>query len=222
MKKIEQFIRQHEMLMCFLAVIYNFFCLNRIKGRRALKLKKGGVFLYRSKFLNYGKNNTIIFEKGCRVYKSRIRIYGNNNSIFVNKDCVLKNVDIWISDGSVIEIGHNTHFTGNIHIACTEGKRIYIGERCLFSNQITLRTGDSHSILNKKGQRINHAEDIYIGAHVWVGQQVIILKGAKVEEESIIGTNALVTGKVFPKHSILAGIPAKVIKDGITWDHRLL
>lgn len=222
MKRIELFIRQHEMLMCFLAAIYNFFCLNRIKGRRSLVFNKRGSFLSRSKFLNYGENNTIIFGKGCRVYNSRITIYGNGNYIFVDKDCVLKNVDIWISDGSAIEIGHNTHFTGNIHIACIEGKKVYIGERCLFSNQITLRTGDSHSILNSAGERINNAENIYIGNHVWVGQQVIILKGAKIGEESVIGTNALVTGKVFPKESILAGIPAKVIKNKITWDHRLL
>lgn len=140
----------------------------------------------------------------------------------IENDCVLQNVDIWISDGSVIEIGHNTHFTGNIHIACIEGKKVHIGERCLFSNQITLRTGDSHSILDQNGHRINQAEDIWIGDHVWIGQQVTLLKGARIEKDCVIGTKALVTGKKFRSNVILAGIPAKVIKEDISWDHRLL
>lgn len=222
MRKIEQFIRRHEKIMFFVAILYNLVGFNKIKGRRTLNFKRGGVFLHRSQILNYGNNNTLCVGKGCRIYNSRIQFFGGNNSVVIDHDSVLKNVDIWISDGSVIEIGSHTHFTGDIHIACIEGKKVHIGERCLFSNQITFRTGDSHSILDKNGARINHAENIYIGNHVWIGQQVIVLKGAIIEDESVVGTNALVTGKKFKPNVILAGIPAKVIKENITWDHRLL
>lgn len=52
----------------------------------------------------------------------------------------MKNVDIWISDGGIIEVGHNTHFSGKTHMVCIEGKKVHIGERCLFSDTITFRT----------------------------------------------------------------------------------
>lgn len=222
MRKVEKFIRDHEEIMCFLAIIYNFFGLNKIKGRKTLKINQEGVFFRKTKILNYGKNNTLSLGKGCRIYNSKIQFFGNNNLVVIEHDCVLKDVDIWISDGSIIEVGHNTYFTGDIHIACIEGKKVHIGERCLFSNQITFRTGDSHSILNKEGQRINYADDIWVGDHVWVGQQVIVLKGASIGNESVIGTRALVTGKKFQQGAIIAGVPAKVIKEEINWDHRLL
>lgn len=164
----------------------------------------------------------MIIGEGCRIYDSQIQFFGDNNTVRIEDDCVLKNVDIWISDSGIIEIGHNTHFTGKIHIACIEGKKVHVGERCLFSNQITLRTGDSHSILNSEGERINYARDIWIGSHVWVGQQVIVLKGAYIADESIIGTRALVTGKKFNEGVVLAGAPAKVIKEKVSWDHRIL
>lgn len=131
-------------------------------------------------------------------------------------------MDIWISGGGRIEIGHNTHFTGKIHIACIEGKQVHIGERCLFSDEITLRTGDSHSILNRDGMRINPADDIYIGEHVWVGQQVVILKGAHIGNKSIVGTRALVTGKMFEDGVVLAGSPAREIESNVSWHHELL
>ena len=122
MRKIEKFIRDHEKIMCFLAIIYNFFCLNKIKGRKTLKINQEGVFLRKTKILNYGKNNTLSFGKGCRICNSKIQFFGNNNLVVIEHDCVLKDVDIWISDGSIIEVGHNTYFTGDIHIACIEGK----------------------------------------------------------------------------------------------------
>lgn len=222
MEKIKEFVREHEKLMIVIAKIYNLFGMNLTKGYKNLVYKKCGAFLFKSKVFNYGKNNTLIFEKGCRVYNSKIQFYGNYNSVVIDKDCVLKDVDIWISDGSFVEIGHNTHFAGYIHIACTEGKKVHIGKRCLFSNQVTLRTGDSHSIIDSAGLRMNYAKDVYIGDHVWVGNQVIILKGSEVESDSVIGTGALVTENKFPKGSILAGVPAKVIKNDITWNHRLL
>lgn len=92
----------------------------------------------------------------------------------------------------------------------------------MFSNEITFRTGDSHSIINNLGERINQSEDIRIGNHVWIGQKVIVLKGAEIGNDSITGTASLVTGKKFEDNVIIAGSPAKVIKQGVSWDHELL
>lgn len=222
MTNIKAYVRRHETLMSFLSVIYNFIGLNRVKGRKGLGISCRGAFINKSKIINHGKNNKIIFNRGCRVYNSRIQFFGNNNSVIIDNDCVLKNVDVWIDGGAVIEVGHNTHFTGAIHIACVEGKKVHIGSRCLFSDQITLRTGDSHSILDKDGHRTNHAGDIWIGDHVWVGQQVVILKGVEIEHDSVIGTRALVTVNKFKPNVLIVGMPAKVVKENIFWDHRLV
>ena len=164
----------------------------------------------------------MILGEGCRIYDSQIQFFGDNNTVKIEHDCVLKNVDIWISDGGIVAIGHNTHFSGKIHIACIEGKKVHIGDRCLFSDSIIFRTGDSHSILDNAGRRINLAKDITIGDHVWIGQQVIVLKGSTVGSDSIIGTGSLLTGKYYESNSIIAGSPAKIIKQQVSWDPRTL
>lgn len=219
---IKRYVRDHEKLMRFLSLIYRLIGFNFIKGKSNMRISWGGVFAQHTRIKNNGKDNHLIIGEGCRIYDSQIQFFGDNNTVKIEDDCVLKNVDIWISDGGIVEIGHNTHFTGKIHIACIEGKKVHIGERCLFSNQIILRTGDSHSILDIEGERINFAKDIWIGDHVWAGQQVIVLKGAYIADESIIGTRALVTGKKFNEGVVLAGAPAKVIKENVSWDHRIL
>lgn len=46
----------------------------------------------------------------------------------------------------------------------------------------------------------------------------IILKGVHIGNNSIIAAGAVVTKDV-PKNSIVAGVPAKVIKNNITWQN---
>nr|WP_214041532.1 hypothetical protein [Methanoculleus sp.] len=45
----------------------------------------------------------------------------------------------------------------------------------------------------------------------WVGAGVIILPGVTVGEHSIVGAGAVVT-KDIPPYTVVAGVPAKVIK----------
>ena len=219
---IKRYVRDHEGLMKFLSSIYRVFGFNSIKGKSNMKISWGGVFAQHTHIKNNGKNNHLILGEGCRIYDSQIQFFGDNNTVKIEHDCVLKNVDIWISDGGIVEIGHNTHFSGKIHIACIEGKKIHIGDMCLFSDTITFRTGDSHSILDNDGNRINIAKDITIGDHVWIGQQVIVLKGSIVGSDSIVGTGSLLTGKTYDSNSVIAGSPAQVIKQHVSWDPRTL
>lgn len=81
------------------------------------------------------------------------------------------------------------------------------------------RTGDSHSILDQQGgKRINFSEDINIGDHVWISNSVKILKGVKIENNSIVGMGAILSSGDYPAHSVIGGIGyGKVLKTGINW-----
>lgn len=80
-------------------------------------------------------------------------------------------------------------------------------------------TSDGHDILYN-GDRINPARDITIGEHVWLADNVTILKGVDIGSGSIIGINSTVTKSI--DHScIAAGNPAKKIKNNINWNTSL-
>lgn len=118
--------------------------------------------------------------------------------------------------------GRGTYFAGKIHLAAIEGTRIEIGNDCLFSSEIVFRTGDSHSILDMDGNRINASKDIIVGNHVWVGHRALINKGVTIEDDSIIGTGAIVTRSFCEKNVVIAGVPAKIIKSNVNWDVKRL
>ena len=64
--------------------------------------------------------------------------------------------------------------------------------------------------------RINHAKDVVIGNHVWIGRNVTINKVVGIGSNSIIAGHSVVT-KNIPSNCIAAGTPAKVVKYQIDW-----
>lgn len=144
---------------------------------------------------------------------------GNDNIIDLGKNCIAINASFYTEDNNnTIISGDNTRFAGKIHIAVTESKTCIIGNDCLFSSEIVIRTGDSHSILNEAGIRINQAQDVVIGNHVWVGHRVLITKGVEIPENCVVGTGAIVTKKIDKSGAVIAGVPARIVKENINWD----
>lgn len=193
----------------------------RIKRKNTAKLSL--TFLKKTAIEMRGQGNTLIIAPGTRLYGCHIYVRGNHNKITIGTFCTLQNVEIWIEDnGNEISIGEHTSFAGATHLSATEGKRITIGKDCMFSAGITVRTGDSHSIVDQNGNRINPAKDVTLGNHVWVGNTVIITKGAAISDNSIVGTGSIVTRRFEESGVVLAGNPAKIIKNNISWDRERL
>ncbi|MCT7584011.1 hypothetical protein N5U55_07790 [Aliarcobacter butzleri] len=58
---------------------------------------------------------------------------------------------------------------------------------------------------------IKFGDNVLIGDNVWIGESAMILKGVNVGKNSIIAAGAIVTKNV-PPFSVVAGVPAKVIR----------
>lgn len=219
MKKIKNFLQSHPVILYIVSGVYSsiLFTRRRKKGKRNC-IKGNGAFFKKCQILISGNDNTIEIEPLTRLRKCRIFVKGSYNHIHIGKECTLNELEIWIEDdGNTVEIGANTWVTGKNHFAVTEGTQLKIGEKCLFSQEIMIRTGDSHSILDNSGRRINHAKVVEIGNHVWIGHRVSVLKGTRIGQDSVVGTGAVVAGQ-FDERIVLAGVPAKVIKDNISWN----
>ena len=217
--QIKIFIRNNVVVMNILSKIYRL--IFRTVKRGNISIEWNGAFLKKARIDSKGQNNKVKFGNGCRIKNLNIRLIGDNNSVEFAEDCTGSDVKVWCSDGGIITVGQKIYFAGNIQIACTEGAKIVISDNSLFADSVTLRTGDSHAIYNGEGQRINEPQDIIIGEHVWIGSQVVILKGSIVHNGSVIGANSLLTGKEYEGNSIIGGSPAQIIKKGIYWEHDL-
>lgn len=60
--------------------------------------------------------------------------------------------------------------------------------------------------------------DVRIGNNCFIGNCAIILPGVTIGDEVVVGAGAVVTKNV-PSHTIVAGNPAKVIREGIRCGH---
>lgn len=185
---------------------------------RGSRLINKGIKLH-SNFSVIGKDNLIELERGAVIKNSKIVIKGNNNVILLKSDSLVSGATLWIEDNNCrIEIGKNT-FVGPSHLAVTENNsQLIIGDDCMFSSNIQIRTGDSHSIIDEiTGQRINQVKSIHIANHCWIGEGAKILKGVSLQENTIVSTGSIVTTS-FSGNCLVGGIPAKILKENVNWN----
>lgn len=166
-----------------------------------------------------GDRNQILIGEGCVLNNLKIRMRGSDHRIEIGRNCrVSRGGVFWFEDDHCeLKIGQNTTMV-EVSIAVTEPhSKVVVGEECMFANDIDIRNGDSHSVLEaESGRRINFAEDVTIGRHVWIAAHTVILKGVTIGEDSVVAAGAIVT-RSCESGVILAGNPAQVIKKGITW-----
>ena len=170
-----------------------------------------------------GKNNSIVLGNHVKLQNVTISIFGDNNHIVIDGDNHLANVRLAMEDdGNEIQIGKHNFIASGSLLAALEGTKIVIGDDCMIASPCEIRTSDSHSLLDADGKRLNYAQDIILGGHVWVGMGCLILKGANIPRNCVVAAKSVVCKmKEQPKEgSLLGGIPARVLKENISWNHK--
>lgn len=174
-----------------------------------------------------GNDNRIIIGRGCKLTKVSFFIRGSGNTIVIGDNCSAHYVQFHIEqDGNEIRVGNGTTFHGRdeqaIHMAADEGSRILIGNDCMLAHSTQIRSTDSHSIVDLSGRRLNPAKDVVIGDHCWVGLQCIILKGTQIPPHCVVAAGAVCSKRYESPNCILAGNPARAVKQDIDWDRKFV
>lgn len=120
-------------------------------------------------------------------------VQGYNNIIFSDKSHTIKTsfavsggCYFGISDGSTLEIGNGTIWAFNVCIQTS-----------------------NHDFIDREK---NHLKSVKIGENCWIGNSVTILPGVQLGDNVTIGANSVVT-KSFSSNVVIAGCPAKIIKE---------
>jgi acetyltransferase-like isoleucine patch superfamily enzyme len=135
---------------------------------------------------------------------------------------------VWIGDGSKIrchegevEIGAKTVMGQECTISAY--RRVRIGEQCVIADRAMFIDFDHGVVEVERPIRVQgiYMRDVEVGSNVWIGYGACILRGVRVGDNSIVGTNSVVTRDV-PANAVVAGIPARVIRmreppERMTW-----
>lgn len=164
-----------------------------------------------------GHNNKVIIERGARIKNTSIIMSASDSKVLIGQSVSLRGM-ILIGMGCHVSIGEGTTVSSSIKMKCAEMTKLLIGSDCMFGNDVTVFTHDFHPIFEAdSGRRINKSKDVIIGNHVWVGDEVRIMKGSVIGDGSVVGLRTLVTGR-FDNACMIVGSPAKAIRRGIIWE----
>lgn len=177
-----------------------------------------------------GKNNVINIGKLSPkiVGDIHISVYGDNCSVNIGDrffTCYGVHILLGLNHenygkitASHLKIGNNTSIEGARIITFNSHNTISVGDECMLSENIMLYNTDSHPIYDKStGKIINYVKDMTIGRHCWLGMNVKMLKNTALPDNTIVGAQAVITKSFTQPNCIIAGMPARVVKQNVEW-----
>lgn len=216
--KIINLVNSHHKFFVFCTKVYNGISIKNKLRAKGCKISVGVAIIKGLKIINHGTDNEIFIGDFVRIKNSTIILYGNHNRIRINDYSSMNQVELYTEDAdNEIVIGSHTNLCGKTHMAAIEGTKILIGDNCLFSGDLHFRTGDSHSVLNMQGERINESKDIVIDDHVWIGTKVTCLKGVHVSRDSVVAATTTLCKNYDTPNVVIGGVPGRVIKTDVNW-----
>ena len=168
-----------------------------------------------------GSSSKVVLHKSSQFLNTNICLR-DNGYLEIGKNCKIRNLIVYeINNHNQLIIGNNFDCR-SCKIWLHDGKNnfIKIGNDCMFSANIDIWPHYGHPIY-KKGTKeiINNPKDgVYIEDHVWIGRNVNLLKNTYIPKNSVVGACSIVNKSFKGKENvIIAGIPAKIVKEDIEW-----
>lgn len=145
-------------------------------------------------------------------------------SFFLANEAILKVDAFDVYAGCRINVNQGAKLTlgsGYMNFDCVIDcfSSITIGHDVVISERVAIRDSDNHYIILAGGGMADNqcvTKPIVINDHVWIGLNVIVLKGVTIGEGAIVAAGSVVNKDV-PPHCMVAGVPAKVIKNNVSW-----
>jgi acetyltransferase-like isoleucine patch superfamily enzyme len=97
---------------------------------------------------------------------------------------------------------------GGCYFTVFEGTTLEIGEGTIWAFNVCIQTGN-HIPGSLNGYDV---KSVSIGRNCWLANGVAVLAGVTLGDNVVVGANSVVT-KSFPSNVIIAGAPAKIIRE---------
>jgi acetyltransferase-like isoleucine patch superfamily enzyme len=184
-------------------------------------------FLARQRMLNHRYARLLWRWSWRRLFTRAGRRWRTDGFVFFGKGLELQTARgaevrygrfVWIGDGTKIrchegevEIGEKTVIGQECTISAY--RRVRIGEQCVIADRAMFIDFDHGVVEVDRPIRVQgiYMRDVEVGSNVWIGYGACVLRGVRVGDNAIVGTNSVVTKDV-PANAVVAGIPARIIR----------
>jgi hypothetical protein len=140
-------------------------------------------------------------------------------TVFVGPESDLMAGEIYCGAASRVILNGKAIGTHRPLLDARNGGAIIADHDQLWAANVYIATDDMHRLEDlESGARINpYGATITLGRHVWLGRDVTLTGHVDVGDGSVVGARSMVRGQKIPPHTAVAGTPARVIREGVTW-----
>ena len=148
------------------------------------------IFLFR---LRYGKRCQLGFIQRISP-RCRIRLF-NKGSLYIGRNCELEaGCDIQAHGNGRLMIGNRVYM--NRYCMISAHKYVEIRDGCIFGPGVKI-FDNNHRFSRENGVSPDLSiGTIKVGRNCWIASNVILLKGADIGDNCIIGAGCIVSGKI--------------------------
>ncbi|HEY4372671.1 MAG TPA: DapH/DapD/GlmU-related protein [Burkholderiales bacterium] len=170
----------------------------------------GNIRIGRNVTLDHGVKLTgeIAIGDNCSIGRDT-QLYGN---VSLAQDCVVGDHTVMsTASGASLRVGVDTYINSYNVIGSSAG--VEIGDHCIFAAFVYI-TDATHGIADlataTKHAPIS-ASPVRLGNNVWLGSGVMVMMGASIGNDAVVGAQSLVRDPL-PDRSISVGTPARVVR----------
>ncbi|TCJ29450.1 acyltransferase [Nocardioides jejuensis] len=160
----------------------------------------------------------IVCATGMEFFSS-VLVGGDGATIFVGPHTFMTAADLYCGAGSTLVLNSHVVATGKAIVDARNGGSIVALPDQLWAAGAYVVTDDMHRLEDlETGARLNaYGAHVRLGRHVWLGRDAIVSGHVEIGEGAVVGMRSLVRNQKVPAHTAVAGTPARVIREGVTW-----
>lgn len=152
---------------------------------------------------------------GPMVHLTSLLLGGDRATVFLDERVVLTAGEVYCGPESSIVLHGPVVATRSPVVDARNGGRIVAAGDQLWAANVYVATDDMHRLEDATtGERINpFGATITIGRHVWLCRDSVVTGHVDIADHVCVGLRAVVRGQKVPANVVVAGAPARVVRE---------
>ncbi len=155
------------------------------------------------------------------TWLSSLLVGGDGATVFLDRDVQLTAGEIYCGGGSAVVLHGPCVATRSAVVDARNGGTVVAGPDQLWAAGVYVATDDMHRLGDRRtGERLNpFGAHVRLGRHVWLCRDAVVSGHAEIGDGAVVALRSVVRGQKVPAHSVVAGTPARVVRDDVEWSH---
>ncbi|MFS0886576.1 acyltransferase [Aeromicrobium sp. 179-A 4D2 NHS] len=164
-------------------------------------------------------HDALIVVGGPMEHLTSLLVGGDGATVFLDERVILTAGEIYCGPRSSVVLHGPVVATRSPVIDARNGGSIVAAGDQLWAAGVYIATDDMHRLEDAAtGERINpFGATIRLGHHVWLCRESVVSGHVEIGDHVCVGLRAVVRGQKVPANVVVAGSPARVVREGTTW-----